>query len=115
MTASPSSRKTVMSQLSQTTQPNATWGLDRVDQRDLPLDGNYTYDTTASNVHTYIIDTGVRASHNDFGGRVTTGFSSINDGRGSDDCNGHGTHVAGTVAGATWGVAKGPSFIRCVY
>jgi serine protease len=93
--------------LSQTTQPNATWGLDRVDQRDLPLDGTYTYDTTASNVHTYIIDTGVRASHNDFGGRVTSGFSSINDGRGSDDCNGHGTHVAGTVAGATWGVAKG--------
>ena len=93
-------------QLSQTTQPNATWGLDRVDQRDLPLDGNYTYTTTASDVHTYIVDTGVRATHNDFGGRVTAGFTAIEDGRGSDDCNGHGTHVAGTVAGAEWGVAK---------
>ncbi len=92
--------------LNQTTQPNATWGLDRIDQRDLPLDGNYTYDTTAPNVYTYIVDTGVRPNHNDFGNRVTSGFSSINDGRGSDDCNGHGTHVAGTVAGSTWGVAK---------
>lgn len=92
--------------LNQTTQPNATWGLDRVDQRDLPLDGNYTYDTSASNVYTYIIDTGVRPSHNDFGNRVTSGYTSISDGRGSSDCNGHGTHVAGTVAGSTWGVAK---------
>jgi len=92
--------------ISQTTQPNATWGLDRVDQRDLPLSGNYVYDTTASNVRAYIIDTGVLASHNDFGGRVLSGYTAINDGRGSNDCNGHGTHVAGTVAGATWGVAK---------
>ncbi|MGY6519331.1 MAG: S8 family peptidase [Lysobacteraceae bacterium] len=88
------------------TQNNATWGLDRIDQRDLPLNGTYIYDTTASNVHTYIIDTGVRRTHNDFGGRTSAGFTAINDGRGSDDCNGHGTHVAGTVAGATWGVAK---------
>ena len=88
------------------TQSNATWGLDRVDQTDLPLDGSYTYNTTASNVRTYIVDTGVLASHNDFGGRVISGFTSINDGRGSNDCNGHGTHVAGTVAGSTWGVAK---------
>jgi serine protease len=92
--------------LSQTTQPNATWGLDRVDQRDRPLDGVYIYDTTASNVYTYIVDTGVRPNHNDFGGRVLSGFTAISDGRGSNDCNGHGTHVAGTVAGATWGVAK---------
>jgi serine protease len=92
--------------LSQTTQPNATWGLDRVDQRDRPLDGVYIYDTTASNVYTYIIDTGVRPNHNDFGGRVLSGFTAISDGRGSNDCNGHGTHVAGTVAGSTWGVAK---------
>ena len=92
--------------LSQTTQPNATWGLDRVDQRDRPLDGVYIYDTTASNVYTYIVDTGVRPNHNDFGNRVLSGFTAISDGRGSNDCNGHGTHVAGTVAGSTWGVAK---------
>jgi serine protease len=90
----------------QTSQNNATWGLDRVDQRDRPLNSTYVYDTTASNVYTYIIDTGVRPTHNDFGGRVISGYTAINDGRGSNDCNGHGTHVAGTVAGATWGVAK---------
>ena len=90
----------------QTTQNNATWGLDRVDQRDRPLNGTYVFDTTASNVYTYVIDTGVRPTHNDFGGRVISGYTAINDGRGSNDCNGHGTHVAGTVAGATWGVAK---------
>lgn len=93
--------------ISQFTQNNAPWGLDRIDQRDLPLNGTYNYSTTASNVNTYIVDTGVRPTHNDFGGRVAAGFTSINDGRGSNDCNGHGTHVAGTVAGATWGVAKG--------
>ena len=90
----------------QTTQPNATWGLDRSDQRNLPLNGDYVYDTTASNVYTYVIDTGVRPNHNDFGNRVVSGFTAINDGRGSNDCNGHGTHVAGTVAGSTWGIAK---------
>lgn len=92
--------------ISQTTQNNATWGLDRVDQRDRPLNGTYVYDTNASNVYTYVIDTGVRPTHNDFGGRVISGYTAISDGRGSSDCNGHGTHVAGTVAGATWGVAK---------
>ncbi|AKS42526.1 S8 family serine peptidase [Wenzhouxiangella marina] len=92
--------------ISQSQQNNATWGLDRVDQRDRPLNGTYIYDTSASNVYTYIVDTGVRASHNDFGGRVISGFTAINDGQGSNDCNGHGTHVAGTVAGSTWGVAK---------
>lgn len=88
------------------TQNNATWGLDRIDQRNRPLNGTYVYDTTASNVHAYVIDTGILASHNDFGGRVGSGYSAINDGRGSNDCNGHGTHVAGTVGGATWGAAK---------
>ncbi|MBW3659154.1 MAG: S8 family serine peptidase [Actinobacteria bacterium] len=88
------------------TQSNATWGLDRVDQRDLPLDGSYSYATTASNVTAYVIDTGIRASHTDFGGRVSGGFSSIDDRHGTDDCNGHGTHVAGTIGGATYGVAK---------
>lgn len=90
----------------QTTQPNATWGLDRIDQRDLPLNGTYTYSTTASNVRAYIIDTGIRSTHSEFGGRVLSGYTAINDGRGSEDCNGHGTHVAGTVGGATYGVAK---------
>lgn len=88
------------------TQNNATWGLDRIDQRNLPLSGTYVYDTGASNVHAYVIDTGIRASHSDFGGRVGSGYSAISDGRGSNDCNGHGTHVAGTVGGTTWGAAK---------
>jgi subtilisin family serine protease len=88
-------------------QSGATWGLDRIDQRDRPLDGSYTYDTTAPTVHAYIIDTGIRRTHGDFGGRVSaTGFTSITDGNGTNDCNGHGTHVAGTVGGATYGVAK---------
>jgi serine protease len=89
------------------TQTGATWGLDRIDQRALPLDTFYTYDTTAANVHVYIIDTGIRATHAEFGGRVSGGFTSINDGNGTNDCNGHGTHVAGTVGGSTYGVAKG--------
>ncbi len=88
------------------TQNNATWGLDRIDQRDLPLSTTYTYNTTASNVRAYIIDTGIRSTHNEFGGRVLGGYTAINDGRGYEDCNGHGTHVAGTVGGATYGVAK---------
>ena len=89
------------------TQNGATWGLDRTDQRDLPLSGSYTYDTNASSVHAYIIDTGIRSAHVDFGGRVGNGFTAISDGNGTNDCNGHGTHVAGTVGGATWGIAKG--------
>jgi serine protease len=93
------------------TQSNATWGLDRIDQRNLPLSGTYTYNTTASNVTVYVIDTGIRASHNEFGGRVRSGYTAINDGRGSGDCNGHGTHVAGTVGGSTWGVAKGVKLV----
>jgi subtilisin family serine protease len=88
------------------TQSNATWGLDRVDQRDRPLNGTYIYNYTASNVRVYVIDSGIRRSHNDFGGRVLNGATAISDGRGTEDCNGHGTHVAGTVGGATWGVAK---------
>jgi serine protease len=93
------------------TQASATWGLDRSDQRDLPLNSTYVYDATASNVRAYIIDTGILASHVDFGGRVGSGYTAISDGRGSSDCNGHGTHVAGTVGGNTWGVAKGVTLI----
>ena len=88
------------------TQSPATWGLDRVDQRTLPLTNAYTYNATGSGVTAYIIDTGILASHNEFGGRVGSGYTAINDGRGTTDCNGHGTHVAGTVGGTTYGVAK---------
>ncbi len=93
------------------TQSNPPWGLDRIDQRDRPLSASYTYTPTGSGVRAYIIDTGIRASHAQFGGRVVSGFTSINDGRGSSDCNGHGTHVAGTVGGSTYGVAKGVTLV----
>jgi subtilisin family serine protease len=89
------------------TQSGATWGLDRVDQRNRPLSGTYTYNTTATNVHVYVIDTGILSSHTQFGGRSTGGFTAINDGRGTTDCNGHGTHVAGTIGGSIHGLAKG--------
>ncbi len=88
------------------TQSNPTWGLDRVDQRNLPLSSSYTYNATGSGVTAYIIDTGILSSHSDFGGRVGSGYTAISDGRGTTDCNGHGTHVSGTVGGATYGVAK---------
>jgi aqualysin 1 len=86
-------------------QTNATWGLDRIDQRNLPLNGIYNYNVTGSGVRAYIIDTGIRGSHNEFSGRMGNGYSSI--GGGTGDCNGHGTHVAGTVGGTVYGVAKG--------
>ena len=89
-----------------TTQTGATWGLDRIDQRDRPLDGNYNYTPTGSGVNAYIIDTGIRRTHAQFGGRAFAGYDAIGDGQNSNDCNGHGTHVAGTVGGSTYGVAK---------
>lgn len=88
------------------TQTNATWGLDRIDQRDRPTDTNYNYTATGSGVNAYIIDTGVRFTHNEFSGRTGASFDSINDGQNGNDCNGHGTHVAGTVGGTVYGVAK---------
>jgi subtilisin family serine protease len=89
-----------------TTEPNATWGIDRIDQRALPLSGTFSYTSTGSGVNAYIIDTGIRFSHSEFGGRAVTGFDAVTEGGSADDCNGHGTHVAGTVGGATYGVAK---------
>jgi subtilisin family serine protease len=86
------------------TQSNATWGLDRINQRSLPLDGKYTYTYTGSGIYAYIIDTGIRTAHNDFGGRAANVYDAF--GGNGQDCNGHGTHVAGTVGGATYGVAK---------
>ncbi|HET8782598.1 MAG TPA: S8 family peptidase, partial [Pyrinomonadaceae bacterium] len=94
-----------------TTQTGATWGLDRIDQRDLPLNGTYTYTPTGTGVRAYIVDTGIRATHTQFGGRVISGFTAINDGLGTNDGNGHGTHVAGTVGGSTYGVAKNVTLV----
>lgn len=81
------------------------WGIDRIDQRNLPLSASYTFNTTASNVHAYIIDTGIDPSHSQFGGRATQVFNSA--GGPNQDCHGHGTHVGGTVGSASYGVAKG--------
>jgi subtilisin family serine protease len=93
--------------LSQTVaQSNAPWGLDRLDTRSLLLDKFYNYVQTGTSVRAYVIDTGIRATHTEFSGRMLAGYSAIADGLGTDDCNGHGTHVAGTVGGTTWGVAK---------
>jgi len=80
------------------------YGLDRVDQRSLPLSGSYTYSRNGSGVRAYVIDTGIVANHSDFGGRALNVYDAF--GGNGNDCNGHGTHVAGTIGGATHGVAK---------
>jgi subtilisin family serine protease len=86
------------------TQNNPPWGLDRIDQRNLPLSATYTYNWTGSGVRVYVIDTGIRTAHTQFGGRASNVFDAF--GGNGQDCNGHGTHVAGTIGGSTYGVAK---------
>jgi subtilisin family serine protease len=92
------------------TQPRAPWPLDRIDQRELPLDESYTYATRAAGVTAYILDTGINIGHLEFGGRARRGVNTVFL-ESSADCNGHGTHVAATVGGATYGVAKGVSLV----
>jgi subtilisin family serine protease len=86
------------------TQNNPPWGLDRIDQRNRPLSGTYTFNWTGAGVRAYVIDTGIRTAHSQFGGRASNVFDAL--GGNGQDCNGHGTHVAGTVGGSTYGVAK---------
>jgi subtilisin family serine protease len=94
-----------------TTQTGATWGIDRIDQRSLPLSGTYTYFATGSGVKAYIIDTGIRFTHTQFGGRAIKGVDEVTVGGSASDCNGHGTHVSGTVGGSTYGVAKAVTLV----
>ena len=93
------------------TQTGATWGIDRIDQHALPLSGTYTYGSTGAGVRAYIIDTGIRFDHSEFVGRAVTGFDAVTSGGNAADCHGHGTHVSGTVGGATYGVAKGVTLV----
>lgn len=89
-----------------TTQSPATWGIDRIDQRTLPLSGTYTYNADGTGVTVYIIDTGINFTHTEYAGRASTGIDEVTSGGTAVDCNGHGSHVSGTVGGTTYGVAK---------
>jgi serine protease len=92
----------------QVARASVTWGLDRTDQRDLPLDNVYSNKYgNGSGTHSYVIDTGIRLTHNEFTGRMGNGFDAVTSGGNANDCNGHGTHVAGTVGGTTYGMATG--------
>lgn len=90
--------------------PTSSWGLDRIDQQLLPLDTTYNYSNDGSGVTAYVIDTGIYISHTEFNGRATIGADFVNDGN-SGDCNGHGTHVAGTIGGTRYGVAKNVNLV----
>ncbi|MCX6047605.1 MAG: S8 family peptidase [Chloroflexi bacterium] len=94
-----------------TTQSSATWGLDRIDQHNLPLNAKFNYVATGAGVNVYIIDTGIRIAHTQFGGRASYGYDAVDGSLPADDCNGHGTHVAGTIGSATYGVAKGVKLV----
>ncbi|MFG3039394.1 S8 family peptidase [Streptomyces sp. NPDC048330] len=97
---------------SDATQNNAPWGLDRIDQANLPLSGTYTYpDSAGGGVTAYVIDTGVRISHAEFGGRAVNGYDAVDGDSVAQDGNGHGTHVATTIAGSTYGVAKAAKIV----
>ncbi|GAB7047325.1 S8 family peptidase [Catenuloplanes indicus] len=93
------------------TQTNATWGIDRIDQRARPLSTTYTYPNTAGNVRAYVLDTGILTTHSQFGGRAVSGYDFVSNDSNATDCNGHGTHVAGTIGGSTYGVAKGVQLV----
>lgn len=90
---------------------NSIWGLDRVDQRNLTLNLTYSYTSLGNGIKVYVVDTGIRKTHQDFGGRVLSGYSAIKGSSSTDDCNGHGTHVSGTIAGKTFGIAKNANLV----
>lgn len=99
--------------ISATQTPTPSWGLDRIDQLNLPLNNSFTYPSTAAGVHVYTIDTGILLTHTDFAGRMSAGaqnFDAVTPGGTANDCNGHGTHVSGTIGGTTYGIAKGVTF-----
>ena len=94
-----------------TQNPSPSWGLDRIDQRAIPLDSSFTASDKGVGVDAYIVDTGILSTHSEFTGRMGTGYSAISDLNGTNDCNGHGTHVAGTTAGTKYGIAKSATLI----